>query len=212
MKTSCRLKTIFADNWFLILGIIIQIVVFAVTNSSLLAFISALSGVFAVVWTSEKRFACYIPSFIQLITYLILAYQAHFYGEVMEYIFYFIAMIIGIFLWRKDVSDGKVTAKQMNGFAILSIVVIMTLTIIAFGRHLSSTNDSQPYMDALTTVPAFFAQILMMLKYREQWIFWLIIDIFSTVMWAIEGDWCMTAQFAYWTANCLYGYKMWSKQ
>ena len=33
---------------------------------------------------------------------------------------------------------------------------------------------------AITTIPAIIAQIFMIMAYREQWYFWLIIDIAST--------------------------------
>jgi nicotinamide mononucleotide transporter len=66
-------------------------------------------------------------------------------------------------------------------------------------------------LDSATTVPAFIAQMLMIMRYREQWIFWLIIDIGSILMWIHAGDWCMVAQFVFWTINCIYGFYKWSK-
>ena len=64
-------------------------------------------------------------------------------------------------------------------------------------------------MDSITTVPAFIAQILLTLRYREQWIYWLIIDVGSIVMWGIAGDYIMMTQFIFWTINCFYGFYKW---
>ncbi|MBO7456529.1 MAG: nicotinamide mononucleotide transporter, partial [Paludibacteraceae bacterium] len=70
-------------------------------------------------------------------------------------------------------------------------------------------DDTQPYLDALTTVPALIAQVLMILVYREHWFIWLAVDILSVVLWLRAGDYCMAAQYAFWCANCLYGLHRW---
>ena len=71
------------------------------------------------------------------------------------------------------------------------------------------TDDTQPMLDSLSTVPAFAAQILMILRYREQWAYWLVIDIASVIMWINAENWCMVMQFVFWTLNCSYGTYKW---
>lgn len=48
-----------------------------------------------------------------------------------------------------------------------------------------------------------------MLRYREQWIFWIIIDVVSIFMWMFADNWIMVIQFIFWTMNCIYGYRKW---
>ena len=64
-------------------------------------------------------------------------------------------------------------------------------------------------LDAVSTVPAFVAQVLMMLRFREQWMFWIVVDAIKVVMWMVQGDWCLAAQFAFWIVVCFYGLKKW---
>lgn len=80
------------------------------------------------------------------------------------------------------------------------------LTIIL--RH---TQDPLPFLDAISTIPAFIAQILMVAGYREQWLHWCIIDVASTIMFLMIGNWMMVAMFIFWTLNCIYGWYKWSK-
>ena len=87
----------------------------------------------------------------------------------------------------------------------------MVVGISSLYLYLLMTNDTQPFMDSITTVPAIIAQILMILAYKEQWYFWLIIDLASIYMWAIAGDWCMVAQFIFWSINCIYGLYNWKR-
>ena len=95
--------------------------------------------------------------------------------------------------------------------AVSVVIAVVTLAASALvGWVLAAwTDDTQPYLDAYTTVPALVAQVLMILVYREHWFIWLAIDMLSIVLWLRAGDYCMTAQYVFWCANCLYGLRRW---
>ena len=115
--------------------------------------------------------------------------------------------------WNSHYNNESLEVKTRHRTAKQNVLVFVAtaLASAALFDGLLITNDTQPFMDAVTTVPAFVAQILMILRFKESWLYWLIIDLGSIVMWAIAGDWCMVAQFVFWTANCIYGYYMWNK-
>lgn len=197
---------------FSILGVLIQVFAFIYTGATWLSLISGVTGIIAVVLCAERKMSFWIFAWIQLITYVILAIDQQLWGEVGENIFYAITMIAGMFIWNKNKEGDQVKAKQLtkNKFELMKIGCV--LGIIALWCVLKQTNDTQPFMDSITTVPAIIAQIFMILAYREQWYFWLIIDVASIYMWAVAGNWCMAAQFVFWTANCLYGLKNWKNE
>lgn len=197
---------------FATLGVLIQVFAFIYTGATWLSLISGVTGIIAVVLCAERKMSFWIFAWIQLITYVILAIDQQLWGEVGENIFYAITMIAGMFIWNKNKEGDQVKAKQLtkNKFELIKIGCV--LGIIALWCVLQQTNDTQPFMDSITTVPAIIAQIFMILAYREQWYFWLIIDVASIYMWAVAGNWCMAAQFVFWTANCLYGLKNWENE
>lgn len=196
---------------FAILGVMLQVFAFFYTGASLLSLVSGITGIFAVVLCAERRMSFWIFAWIQLITYLILAFQQQLWGEVGENIFYAITMIGGMFIWVKYKEENKVKSRKLSNNLFISLIIIMIFGIIGLYYYLLSTNDSQPFIDSVTTVPAIIAQILMITAYREQWYFWLIIDTISIYMWIIANDWCMACQFIFWTINCLYGINKWNK-
>ena len=73
--------------WFLSIGVILQIISYLITGSSWISLISGITGIIAVVWCAERKMIFWFFAWIQLITYVILAYQQHFYGEIVENIF-----------------------------------------------------------------------------------------------------------------------------
>lgn len=194
-----------------IIGVIMMVIIFRVTDASRLSLISGVFGIYSVLLCSNRKVGFYLFGFVQLITYIILCVKQRLYGEIAENIFYFVTMIYGLYHWIKhyDYNEAVVETRSLNIEQKVLVFTATLLGVFCFSNILLHTNDTQPFMDAVTTVPAFVAQILMITRYRDSWFYWLVIDIGSIVMWAIAGDWCMVAQFVFWTANCIYGLKKW---
>lgn len=204
------------EKLFLLFGIILQIAVFVIYPDTPLNIIAGLAGVVSVVMCAKGRTMFYFVGFIQTITYLILSWQNQFYGEVLENLFYFATMIWGIFVWKKNEAKNKdgtedVLAKKFTfGQWVLSIFGTIIATI-GMGYCLDYIGSAQAYTDAATNVLAIFAQLLMVRRYREQWVWWMVIDVICIKLWWVAGNWSMVAMYVFWTANTIYGWINWSK-
>jgi len=205
-------KTYLFPMFFLLFGLLTQTIAYILGADDLLSFISGILGVFAVVLTSLRKISMYVFAFLQLFTYMILAYEQRLYGELVENLFYAVTLIAGIFIWLKHYKNNKVETKSLGVvdwlFTIIGGVVASALLYFI----LRNSDDTQPLMDTLSTIPAFVAQMLMIMRYREQWIFWIIVDITTCILWINVHNWCMVAQYAFWTLNCIYGWILWSKK
>lgn len=204
------------DRLFLASMLAVQIAVFIMFPESLISIISGISGVISVVLCAKGKISFYYIGFVQTISYLFLSLQNRFYGEVIENIFYLVTMIIGIFLWHNNsgkMEDGGkyVKSKAMDikmwVFTILATIASTLLT----GMFLESIGSNQAYTDAATNILAIFAQLLMIKGYREQWVWWIAIDLICIKLWYIAGNWSMVAMYIAWTVNCIYGWYNWSK-
>ena len=193
-------------------GLLLQSLTFIVTKDTLLSFVSGIAGVFSVVFCSERKFSFYFWSFIQIVTFSIICFNEHLYAKLLENVFYLITMGIGIGAWlvNKDIDnkvkprslDSNAVIKYINGGMIGFIVLLLTLTFLG---------GEKPFLDALTTTLAFIAQILMVLRYKENWNVWFIMNIICVILFLTTGNWCMVAQYIFWTINTIYGYKIWKK-
>lgn len=204
------------EKLFMLSMLLVQIVVFCIVPDTPLGIISGISGVISVVLCAKGKISFYFIGFVQTISYLFLAWQNRFYGEVLENIFYLVTMIWGIFVWKKNMEkndDGTsdVKAKKFTPMQWLLSVVGTIIATIAIGYVLTLIGSAQAYTDAATNVMAIFAQLLMVRRYREQWIWWIIIDVLCIKMWFVAGNWSMVAMYIAWTANCIYGWHNWSK-
>ena len=194
----------------------LQIVVFCIVPDTPLNIIAGVAGVISVVLCAKGKVTFYFIGFVQTCTYLILAWQNHFYGEVIENLWYFVTMIWGIFVWKsnsKQNEDGteEVLSKKFTPSQWFLSIVGTIASTVAMGYFLDRIGSAQAYTDAATNVMAIFAQLLMVRRYREQWIWWAVIDLLCIKLWFVAGNWSMVAMYVGWTANCIYGWYNWTK-
>ena len=196
--------------------VLLQILVYIVAPDSWYGVVAGIAGCISVVLTAKGRWMMYPIGFIQNFTYTVLAFQNMFYGEVIEQVFYIVTMIWGMVAWARNMHTNEDGTQDVNTrkfglaewlFTIAGVVIGTWL----FGRVLVAMGAAQPYTDAATNVMALFAQILMVKRYREQWVLWLLIDVFCIKMWWVAGNWSMVAMYVAWTANCIYGWINWTK-
>ena len=204
------------EKLFLIGMLLLQIIVYIIVPDSVIGIISGISGIFSVVLCAKGKISFYFIGFVQTISYIYLAFTNAFYGEVIENIFYLVTMVWGIFLWKKNMQkndDGTsdVLARKFTPTQwVISVIGTAVLTFIV-GFLLDKIGNNQAYLDAATNVMAIVAQFLMIWRFREQWLWWIIINVICIVMWFNAGNWSMVAMYIAWTVNAAYGWCNWSK-
>lgn len=200
---------------FLLVGILVQCITYALMPDSPWSLVSGLLGICSVVLGAQGNILTFVFGFAQVGTYTYLCVQERFYAEIALNIFYFITMIYGVYVWKKRLTKENSlqihTRKLSYKLAPVLVISVVLLSLVVGWLLQCYTDDPQPYLDAFTTIPAIVAQILMVLAFREQWYIWILVDILALVMWFRAGNYCMAAQYLFWCANCVYGYIQWSK-
>ncbi len=205
------------EKIFLLSMVMLQAIVYCFVPDTPIGIICGIAGCICVVLTAKGKISSYIFNFIQMITYMIICWDAALYLEFGEQVFYFIACIFGVILWKKNMKkneDGteQVKAKKFKWWqwlVTIAVTVAATLVLGWFGENV--LNSTLSYLDAATVALAVIAQLLMVWRYREQWAIWIAIDVFSLIMFIILGNWSMVAMYIAWTINAFYGWYNWTK-
>lgn len=205
------------ERLFLISMVLLQVIVYCFVPDTPIGMVCGIAGVICVVLTAKGKISSYLFNFIQMITYMVICWNARLFLEFGEQVFYFVACIFGVFLWKKNMKkndDGteQVIAKKFKPWhwiVTIIVTIVSTLTLGYFGDNILGSTLS--YLDAFTVALAVIAQLLMVWRYREQWAIWIAIDVSSLVMFIILGQWSMVAMYIAWTINAFYGWHNWSK-
>ena len=202
------------DKLFMAIGVVLTFVVGILTDCDVLSLTSAVAGVVSVVLCSQRKISFYTFGFIQIFTYSFICYNDDLYGKLLENAFYLITMIIGLYEWFKhyDNNSEEVETRSfkypfMSRVFIALFIVLLTCIIYHF---LDLLNDTNPLIDAFSTTVAFVAQILMILRYRESWHYWIVVNFSCIILWLMIGNYCMVVQYMFWMANCFFGIYKWN--
>jgi len=100
----------------------------------------------------------------------------------LQILFFLPMQVWGYFYWKKlaESSENDSITLSTDPYKFLSILfAIAGLTAINGWLMLNYTDASFPYADAFTTWMSVFAQILMIRKYWQSWILWVVMDVFA---------------------------------
>jgi nicotinamide mononucleotide transporter len=197
-------------SWFVTIGIITQLLTYYIMNDSALAVCSGIAGVISVVLCSQKKYAFYFWGVLQLVTIMIISYQTGLHGKLVENAFYLITMFIGMNIWKEKTTDNTTQVRTMNlvDYVIFVCLFLPFATILSYSI-VSQYNTEQIALDIITTIIGIIAQFMLVLRFREQWVLWFILDVLCVVLWAKDGNWCLMTQYIFWSINCIYGFFYW---
>ena len=176
--------------------------------------IAAISGIFCVVLCAKGKKSQYIWGLFNVIGYVIIAWINKYYGEVMlNALYYLPSQFIGYYLWNRNLNKetNDVNGKKLNFVQSIVFLVLIAIGIVGYKIILDVIGGSGTLLDSASTVISVVANALMMLRYREQWLLWIIIDIITVIMWVLVGDFIMVTMWAVYLINAFYGYYNWSK-
>lgn len=207
-------------EWGMILSVIGFTIYFSIiSNDSRLWYLlidglAAISGIFCVVLCAKGKKSQYIWGLFNVVSYVIIACINKYYGEVMlNALYYLPSQFIGYYLWNKhinteteDVEGKKLTLKQS-----LIFLLIVGVGVIAYKFVLDLLGGDKTLLDSSSTVFSIFANALMLMRYREQWLLWIIIDIITVIMWFLAKDFVMVTMWSVYLVNAFYGYYNWTK-
>lgn len=89
------------------------------------------------------------------------------------------------------------------------LLVSVGIGTFCFVQALKAAGGSSTGLDGLTTIITVAAQLLMILRYREQWLLWIVLNVLSILLWAEQP--AMYLMYSAYLLNSLYGYYNWTK-
>lgn len=204
--------------WFLFFTAI-AITLCILWKNSFFDFSVFLSGVFCVLLAAKGNIWTYSFGMYNSLAYAYLAYHNQLFGEAYLNIFFFVPTnVLGYLLWKPKLDGVYVQMRALAMKWILSTLLVCLLSIAGMGYALAlNPQQNTPYIDATTNVLSIVATILMMYRYREQWLLYILLNIFTVLMWSIrttngsaEGP-LMIVMWSAYLINAGYGYWNWSR-
>ena len=158
-------------------------------NDSPVSLWAAVTGVCCVILTGKGKRSSFIFGLVNTILYAIVALWAKYYGEVMLNLIYYLPMnFVGFIAWKKYMNDetGEVIKERLSLSKSVVVYAITAVSIVIYGFILKRMGGNLPYVDSMSTVVSVVAQVLSIKRLTEQWVLWIVVDIVTVFMWAVD--------------------------
>lgn len=199
---------------WLFLFIAAQIAVYVYNPDTVLGMIAGISGIICNVFISKGKISNYFFGLIFAYSYFYVSLGANFLGEMNTTLYVYIpAQFIGYFLWKENMRKAQggetVVTKALSMQGWIGLSAFLALGTLIFVQVLNYFGGSSTGLDGLTTIIVVAAQALMLLRFREQWLLWIALNILSIVLWAETPS--MIIMYSAYLLNSIYGYYNWTK-
>lgn len=175
--------------------------------------VASFIGTLATIICAKGKMSYYTWGFIQTVMFLIFNFKLHLWVETTEQIYYLVTMIIGVFIWKKNVNKTVETikAKKLSKTKlIITIIGLLALSVVIYLIDVK-IGGTAPLLDTMSLSIAIIANLLCTFCYKEQWILWFVLDVVQTILYFVIGQPIMAVMYIAWTINTIYGWYNWNK-
>lgn len=210
----------FEKSWLVTFTLITLYLHFA-WQGSLISLIAALSGMACVVLVARGKIANYYYGIVQVVLYGLIAYEYRLYGEVMlNWLYYLPIQVAALYLWNQNrttqpVLYEDVVVKKLSAHQWLAVLVMIVCTTYAYHLVLQYIGGGNTLLDSATTTLQIVAMLLMMWRYVEQWVLWIVVNVLSIALWSIAlsngdgNDYNILIMWIAYLINSVYGLRSW---
>lgn len=168
-------------------------------------------AIFYLVLAVKQNILCWICGIMSSILYFFIMHSASLYMEACLQIFYVFMGFYGWSQWKIAASNKLPfvvnTWSKSRHFSAISLILI--LSFISALLLQSFSDAAFPFLDALVTWGAVVATYMVAKKLLENWIYWLVIDSISIVLFISRDLWPTAFLFSIYIVIIIIGYRSW---
>lgn len=198
--------------------------------------VGTVAGLLCIWLASLEKIVNYFFGLVNVTLFAIIFFQIQLYASLLLQLFFFAANIYGWYAWSRQtqqheaelqirwlpkpkaigwlaacvVAIGLMTAYIDPVFAFLTRVAVNVMQF--FGLNVTQPAlqpDAFPFWDSCMMVLSIVAMVLMTRKYVENWLLWVVINVISVVIFALQGVYAMSLEYLILTFIALNGSRMW---
>lgn len=155
-------------------------------------FISAVCGVFCIFFCAKASISNFAFGLVNTVVYMVYLWYWKIYGTFCLEAFIYLPMnIVSWIVWSKhrdSIQPELTKSKRLTLPQNVIVGVIIGVAAIVYHAILDKVGGTVPWLDAFTVSIGIIATGLEMLRYREQYVWWIVQDIIAVGMYIAHFD------------------------
>jgi nicotinamide mononucleotide transporter len=150
-----------------------------------------------------------------------LFYQVQLYSDMLLQLFFAAITIYGWLAWN-SISSRQRSARMLRPSQRILSIVALTVITVGLGATMSTLHESlpaffprpaaAPYLDSFTAAGSIVATILMAQRAIESWVFWIVVDIASIILYVRRDIPAMSVLYCLFLMLAVRGLVSWRRQ
>ncbi|BCA40635.1 nicotinamide riboside transporter PnuC [Kluyvera ascorbata] len=198
--------------------------------------VGTVAGLLCIWLASLEKIVNYLFGLINVTLFAIIFFQIQLYASLLLQLFFFAANLYGWYAWSRQTSQNEAELqirwlplpKALSWlaacvvaialmtlyidpvFAVLTRVAVNVMQAMGVNVVMPTLQpDAFPFWDSCMMVLSIAAMVLMTRKYVENWLLWVIINVISVAIFALQGVYAMALEYLILTFIALNGSRMW---
>ena len=192
------------------------------------SYVANIANITSILISTQKKIINFIFGAIACSSLGLIAFLNGATGSwILYWIIQFPLQFIGFYLWRKSSKDKVIIKPTQIKWQIAFVFAAGMVGLIMLWSWLNSMKSFQEVWygkpiehqswavyisDAIIFIVGLFASIMALFRYREQWILWIILDIFCITLWSIMLNVQLLITSITALLNAVYGIYAWWKK
>ena len=178
----------------------------------ILEIIAVICGLAYVILAARNNIWCWFFGVIGSLLSIILFYQYYnLVAESLLYVFYVAMGVYGWVNWSKVEEEKSIVSQPIKTHVILiAFGLVSTYLLSLFIKELFA-DASYPLLDSFTTVFSIITTILVVKKWIENWLYWIVINTLTVFLYFTKGLDFYGGLTTLYVGMSVYGYLNWRK-
>ena len=182
-----------------------------------LDFLTTVLGLIYIWLEYRASIALWIVGVIMPALDIILYWSHGLYGDAGLAAYYTLAAFYGYMVWKFGKKRGQTDKQQLpiTHFPLRLVVPVLVFFLAAWGLTyyvlITWTNSTVPVLDSFTNALSIVGLWALARKYLEQWLFWMVVDLISCVLYVQKGIPFKALLYGLYVVIAVMGWFKWKK-
>jgi nicotinamide mononucleotide transporter len=182
-----------------------------------LDFLTTVLGLIYIWLEYRASIALWIVGVIMPALDIILYWSHGLYGDAGLAAYYTLAAFYGYMVWKFGKKRGQTDKQQLpiTHFPLRLVVPVLAFFLAAWGLTyyvlITWTNSTVPVLDSFTNALSIVGLWTLARKYLEQWLFWMVVDLISCVLYVQKGIPFKALLYGLYVVIAVMGWFKWKK-
>ncbi len=172
--------------------------------------IAVITALIYVYLASKANRICFVFGLISSAILVYICLSDHLYFDTFINAYYVVMSVVGWYSWNGEESGPKIRILHKKAFVLLLLSGLLLSLALAFVVD-TYTSASMAYIDSFTTVFAVLATWMLVERYIENWLVWIVADAVAIYLYLVKGHYPIALLFGVYTIIAIYGYVNWKK-